>query len=119
MKKTEASKTSKLMQWLRSDLCPIGTCAIEVKVVKGKKYYANQLKEHQIRALYLTKYKKLCHKIPDAGYQNPFDIFILKEQPAYVALLVDKSCYILDYEHATKNLDVVDIVKLAKFSCKI
>ena len=119
MNKIEAKKTSVLMKWLKSDQCPLITCAIEVKIVRGKTYYASQLKEHQYRALDIVKKNKLVHKIPDTGYQNPFDIFILRQEHAYVCLIVKNMAYILNYQECGKNLDIESIQKLAYFSVKV
>mgnify|MGYP001582875551 CR=1 FL=1 len=62
--------------------------SIEVKVSKGDSISYSATKEHQIRALYLSTTEiGMGFKIPDCGFQNPFDIFILKKACAYKALV--------------------------------
>ena len=46
---------------------------------------------HQVEALLNAKHGVLVYKIPDAGYQNPFDAFCLASVPAYVVIKYPKS----------------------------
>ena len=57
----------------------------EIKVAK-KTMYASQFPEHQRRALTLAKEKAIYFKIPDSGYQNPADAFVLKKSDAYLVI---------------------------------
>lgn len=59
----------------------------ELKLEKGKSLAFNRLEEHQRNALFLSKHEKIIFKIPDAGYQNPFDSFMMAEVNAYVVVM--------------------------------
>lgn len=50
---------------------------------------------HQIAALEAVRHSTLVFKIPDAGYQNPFDCFCMTEQPAYVVIKYTKGVCII------------------------
>jgi len=84
--KREAQYTTKFKKWLNvhSDTPTVG--AYEIKVTPNKRIPFNAVKEHQIEALLAVRYGKFIYKIPDAGWQNPFDLLIMSQQPAYVVL---------------------------------
>lgn len=42
--------------------------------------------EHQRQALLNTRHGTLVYKIPDMGFQNPYDVVCLTEIPAYVVI---------------------------------
>src|SRR3990167_8263351 len=42
--------------------------------------------EHQRQALLNTRHSPLVYKIPDVGFQNPYDIVCLTEIPSYVVI---------------------------------
>jgi len=117
MQKTEAKKTIKLIHYLKSAECPIGTCAIEVKVMKGNRFYLAAIKEHQLNALKNTKRFKIVFKIPDFGAQNPFDVFCLEEEPAFVVVIKDNIAYFIGIEiildYSKKSMDIEMIKKVA------
>lgn len=81
----EAKFTSRLIKWLNYTNI-LGTCAIEVKLTKGKSIPFNAVVDHQKMALHNTKNDSLTWKIPDVGYQNPYDIYRMVEEEAYVVL---------------------------------
>ena len=83
----EKDITPRILKYCRDK---IGTCAVEIKYCKGGTLPKDALKEHQYHALKLAAGAGLCWKIPDAGYQNPFDGFVLKGVPAYVAVWWEK-----------------------------
>lgn len=120
MKKIEAKLTTKLIHWLKSDKCDLKTCAIEVKVMRGNRFYFSALKEHQKNALLLAKNNKIVYKIPDTGYQNPFDIVFMKKVNAYVVVIKDKEAYFMDIGIVDKcwqkSLTLIEIQKLSEFS---
>lgn len=81
----------------------IPSCLVEIKVAK-KKFYLKQLKEHQRNALEQAS-KKLYWKIPDCGFQNLSDSFILKNAIGYLAIYFDKNnCYAIPIEKVKGNL---------------
>jgi hypothetical protein len=79
------------------------SCAIEVKITHEKSLPFARLEEHQRAALFFAKHRKLIHKIPDAGYLNPFDFFILYKVPAYVCVMF--------YTKGEKEFFLIDIDK--------
>jgi hypothetical protein len=82
----ERTITGKILQKMRDN--PLfNSCAVEIKVAKGKTLYKNQIADHQIRALTLTYESAIYFKIPDGGFsQSPFDGFIFKKSDAYVVI---------------------------------
>ena len=62
------------------------TCAVELKICKGTSLPFSSVVPHQVRALSIAKHGVVRYKIPDCGMQNPFDIIILNQVPAYVAI---------------------------------
>lgn len=83
----EKDITPKILKWCRDH---IGTCAVEVKYCKGGTLPKDALKEHQYTALKIAAGPGMYFKIPDLGYQNPFDGFVLRGVPAYVAVWWEK-----------------------------
>ncbi len=67
----------------------------ELKQTKTDTLPFNSVKEHQLRALLQVKHGTFVFKIPDLGYQNPFDSFCLNNLSAYVVIQYpDFSCMI-------------------------
>jgi len=62
------------------------TAAFELKLCRGNSLPFDAVAPHQSRALYEAKNGTLIYKIPDVGYQNPFDSFCLSNVPAYVVI---------------------------------
>ena len=83
----------------------------------------SQLKEHQKNALLLAKHKKIAHKIPDAGYQNPADIMYYRKANAFVVIISDKTAYFLDIDLINncwqKSFTLENIKKLAEFKVEL
>lgn len=62
----------------------------ELKLAKGFLMPFDAVADHQIAALLATKKDSLFFKLPDCGYQNPFDCMFLKEISAYVVVMFYK-----------------------------
>lgn len=77
------------------------TAAFELKFAKEKSLAFSRLEEHQRNALFQTKHNKILYKIPDAGYSNPFDGFMLAKANAYVVVMF--------YVHGQKKFYMIDI----------
>lgn len=90
---TERQQTAKILKWARDNIPH--SCAIEVKLARGKSLPFTALAEHQEHALTLVTGNGMGFKIPDCGYQNPFDFFILKNQIAYVAVIFHPRIYFI------------------------
>lgn len=84
-----------------------GSCAVEVKVCKGKTLGRGALKEHQRRALEIAARGALYFKISDESYgQKPFDLFVLKKSEAYVVVCFEgslKKCFAVEIEKFPSN----------------
>lgn len=66
------------------------TAAFELKQCDASLAFS-QVADHQINALLAAKTSVLVYKIPDVGYQNPFDSFSLHCVPAYIVVLFNDS----------------------------
>lgn len=84
MKKREAEFTTRFKKWLRSRPRRSFSAAYELKVTTGKSIPFSAVQPHQVDALLQVKENFFMFKIPDAGYQNPFDMFVMDGQEAYV-----------------------------------
>jgi len=84
--KREAQFTTKFRKWLQSREDAAHAAAYEIKVSTDKSIPFSAVKEHQVGALKQVKHGMFSQKIPDAGWQNPFDLFVLCKQEAYVVL---------------------------------
>lgn len=62
------------------------TGAFELKQTKTNSLPFESVVAHQVAALRNAKNGTLVYKIPDVGYQNPFDCFSLAGVPAYVVV---------------------------------
>lgn len=62
------------------------TAAFELKISRTGSLPFSSLAQHQSQALFHAKHGILPFKIPDVGFQNPFDMFILAEVPAFVVV---------------------------------
>jgi hypothetical protein len=97
MIKKEANFNTTFNHWLKEN--PI-TGAFELKQALNGPLPYSALAEHQELALINAKHKALVFKIPDAGYQNPFDCFCLNKTPAFVVILYpSKKFYLIDIDN--------------------
>lgn len=84
-------------QWVRNVYKK--TAAFELKLCKGKSMPFSAVQDHQIAALQAASDKGLVYKIPDAGYQNPFDCFSLFRVPAFVVIKYEDSFELIPIEN--------------------
>lgn len=101
--KREAEFTTKFKKWVKLHTLVPACGAYEIKVTPNKRIPFDAVKEHQIDALLAVKNGCFIYKIPDAGWQNPFDVFLMANQPAYVVLAFTEPrkkvrTYIVDIE---------------------
>lgn len=87
----ERQHTAKVLKWARDNIPH--SCAVEVKLARGRSISFSVLVEHQEHALTQVTGNGICFKIPDVGYQNPFDGFTLKNEMAYVAIIFSPKIY--------------------------
>lgn len=74
----------KFGHWVKENMKE--SAAFELKSVKGSSCPFNAVQDHQIAALMQATRETLYHKIPDVGFQNPFDCFCLYRVNAYVVI---------------------------------
>lgn len=73
-------------KWAKN--CFSGTAAFELKFTKTDSIPFSSLAEHQRNALLAARTGEgATFKIPDAGYQNPFDCFKISRSLAFVVLM--------------------------------
>lgn len=65
------------------------TAVFELKITDGTSIPFSDVKEHQENALYSAHHGSIVFKIPDAGYQNPFDSLMMVGVPAYVVVMFE------------------------------
>ncbi len=82
--KHEASFNSYFNKWLKNVHKKTG--AYELKQTKGNSLPFDAVVPHQVAALLQVKHGVFVFKIPDAGYQNPYDCYSMVKQPAYVVI---------------------------------
>lgn len=70
--------------WLKNVYKKTG--AFELKLTKTNSLPFISVVPHQIEALKAASDRGLVYKIPDAGYQNPFDCFSMFGVPAFVVI---------------------------------
>ena len=86
MSTRESTFTTKFKKWLHSSLTEPTATAYEVKVTPHNRIPFDAVKPHQLEALFAVTDGKFLYKIPDAGWQNPFDLVVLSRQDAFVVL---------------------------------
>ena len=96
MKKREQKLTTKFLEWVSVNFRH--TFAFEVKQTAGNALSFSALKEHQKRALMISKHGFFRFKIPDAGWENPFDGFCLNQVPSYVVVFYGRNFYLIDID---------------------
>jgi len=91
---------TKFNKWVKYSIK--NTAVFELKITHGKSIPFAAVQEHQEHALKLAKHKKIIFKIPDAGWQNPFDSFQIAGSESYVVVMFDN-------RRATKDFYMIDI----------
>lgn len=98
MKKREANFTLRFRHWLKAN--PMPSAAFELKQTTGFSIPFSAVQEHQIDALRAVKSSKgLIHKISDETRSySPFDVFYLRNAPAFVVLKYPNSFHLIDVD---------------------
>lgn len=93
LNKKEANWTTTVFRkWLEQK----GITAVwEIKYSKTNSLPFSAVANHQAQSLWNVRHKTFVFKIPDMGEKLPFDMFSLKEQPAYVAIKYPKGVAII------------------------
>jgi hypothetical protein len=82
--KREAKFQTMFSHWLKNVYKK--TACFELKQTQTDSLPFSDVKPHQIDALEQVERGTFVFKIPDAGYQNPFDCFCMTIQPAYIVI---------------------------------
>lgn len=62
------------------------SAAYELKVTSTGSIPFSAVQEHQENALRVARHGTFSFKIPDCGFQNPFDSFVLQKTPAFIVV---------------------------------
>jgi hypothetical protein len=89
MQKREAKYQTKFNHWAKEVYKR--TAVFELKQTQWSSIPFSDVKDHQVSALVAVSKGTFVWKIPDAGFQNPFDSFCMTKIPAYVVLCFPKS----------------------------
>lgn len=95
LKKKEASKTPKVMDWFQKNY-PFDV-TVEVKVGK------NKVKDHQNAALEQVADGSFKWKIPDMGRRNPFDFIVLRNSDVHAIVVTVNGSDCQAYVYNTKK----------------
>lgn len=87
------------------------TACYEVKQTESNSLPFSDVQVHQAEALYNAKHGVFVHKIPDVGYQNPFDSFSLAGVPAYVVIKYPAFFCLIDIDRFLEERDVLSTRK--------
>ena len=97
MIKNEAIKTTQFLKWCRVYMP--NSFVFEAKYSKDGVVAYDAVKEHQEHALLTTKHDHFLFKIPDSGFQNPYDGLSLKELPAFIVLFFNNDFFMIDIDN--------------------
>ncbi len=106
--KREAKFNTQFNHWLKSVYKRTG--AFELKQTTTDSLPFSDVQEHQISALQAVRHGTFVYKIPDLGLQNPYDVYCMTEQPAYVVVkypkffcLIAIDTFILEKERSVRR----------------
>lgn len=80
---------AKFSKWVK--YCFSGNAVFELKLARGESLPFSAVKDHQVSALLAAKKNAIVYKIPDIGFQNPFDCLRMENVGAYVVIMYDVS----------------------------
>ncbi len=103
--KKEAKFQTLFNKWVREVFKK--TACFELKQVEGDSLPFSDVQVHQVEALHNAKHGVLVHKIPDVGYQNPFDSFCLTATPAYIVIKFPEFFCLIDIDTFIEERDVL------------
>lgn len=101
--KREAKHQTVFNHWLKHVYKQ--TAAFELKQTNTSLPFS-ALAPHQKEALLNAKHGVLAYKIPDVGYQNPFDCICLSKIPAYVVVKFPKSFELISIDIWIKEEEI-------------
>jgi penicillin-binding protein-related factor A (putative recombinase) len=89
MQKIEAKCQTKFNHWVKNVFKK--TAAFELKQTQTDSIPFSDVKPHQVDALMAVREGVFVWKIPDSGFQNPYDSFCMVNEQAYVVIFFKKS----------------------------
>ncbi len=90
-------------KWIKAN--PM-TGVFELKSARGNSLPFSAVVPHQIEGLWHAKHEKIYMKLPDVGYQMPFDCFCVKGVPAYVVIRYESGAwYMIDIDRFIEERD--------------
>lgn len=109
---------TKFGHWLKANRP--SSAAYELKVTKGAFSYS-KIPQHQLDGLWHAKHSSLYMKLPDVGYQMPFDCFVLGEVPAFVVIRYEDSgvWYAIDIDDFLAECESSDRKSLTEERAKV
>lgn len=104
--KREANFNTTFNHWLKNVYKKTG--AFELKQTKTNSIAFNSVVPHQEKALFNTKNNILVYKIPDMGFQNPFDCFSLFRVDAFVVIKYPDYFCLIDINDWIQEIKISD-----------
>lgn len=95
--KREANFQIVFNHWLKNVWKQTG--AFELKQTTTNSISFACVQDHQLAALENVHHGVLVYKIPDVGYQNPFDCFCLVTEPAFIVVKFPKFFCLIEVVH--------------------
>ena len=89
MQKHESKNQVIFNHWLKNVFKQTGV--FELKQTQTDSIPFSAVVPHQIEALLAVREGRFVWKIPDAGFQNPFDCFSMVNEQAYVVIFYPKA----------------------------
>lgn len=116
MQKREAKHQIYFNHWLKNVYKK--SLVYEIKQTTTNSLLFSAVVDHQIEALLAVRHGSFVFKIPDCGFQNPFDGFCFNEEPAYVVIfypdffcLIGIDTFLLEKERSKRKSLTADRAK--------
>lgn len=105
----EAKFQTKFNHWVKSIFKD--TACFELKQTTEDSLPFSDVQPHQAEALYNAKHGIVVHKIPDCGFQNPFDSFCISRELAFVVICYPGFFCLIDIDKFIEERDVLSARK--------
>lgn len=97
LNKKEASWTTTVFRkWVEQNGM---TAVFEIKYARKDYLAFSEVAEHQVQSLFKVRHSTFVYKIPDMGEKSPFDLFSMKEMPAYIVIKYPKFFCLISIDH--------------------
>lgn len=113
----ERSFQTEFGRWIKKNMKT--SAAFELKSARGISLPFSDVQEHQALALWHAKHDHIYMKIPDVGFQNPFDCFFLSSVEAYVVIRYGSGrWYAIDIDAFIMARDTVGRKSLTEYDAR-